>query len=88
MTRVLGLAMLAAGAAAGYFGTRALLDRERLPEQLPAPLRPGLEKTRARLLRARRSAAEVLMEVERGRRAAERELMQDYLRRTGRLEDR
>lgn len=85
---MLGLAMLAVGAAAGYFGTRALIDREHLPDRLPAPLRAGLQETRARLLRARRGAAEVLTEVERGRRTAERELMQDYLRRTGRLEDR
>ncbi len=85
--RLTTLAAMALAAAAGYFGARTLLDRESLPEQLPAAVRDPLERAGARLRRARTDAMEVLAEVEQTRAAAERELTEDFLRRVGRDDD-
>ena len=82
--RLTTLATMALGAAAGYVGARTLLDRESLPEQLPAAVRDPLERAGARLRRARADAMEVLTEVEQARAAAEQELTEDFLRRVGR----
>ena len=82
--RLTTLATMALGAAAGYVGARTLLDRESLPEQLPAAVRDPLERAGARLRRARADAMGVLTEVEQARAAAEQELTEDFLRRVGR----
>ena len=82
--RRLTLATLALGVAAGYLGARALMERETLPEQLPASVREPLERAQARLRRARAEAAEMLAEAGRVRAEAELELTAEYLRRVGR----
>ena len=81
------LATIAVGAVAGYLGARTLLERDSLPEQLPAPVRARLESAAERLRHARSEAVELLVEVGQARAAAERELTQDYLRRVGRGDD-
>lgn len=78
------LATIAIGAAAGYLGARALMEREALPERLPAPLRDPLERAGARLRRASEEAQMLLDELEQVRHAIEQELTDDYLRRVGR----
>ena len=83
--RLVTLATLALGVAAGYMGARSLMERDTaLPEELPSPVRESLERAQARLRRARSDAAEMLAEAGRARAEAERDLTADYLRRVGR----
>lgn len=80
-----GMLRLIVTAAIGYAVARALLERE-LPESIPAPVRDRLLGARTRLTRARDLAREA---IEAGTRAsidAERELMAEYHRRSGRTQ--
>ena len=82
--KLLSALALVAGTAGGFFGARRLLAQDQLPERLPARVRPGVEAARGRLLLARRRAATVIDEFERGRASAEAELLRDYHARVGR----
>ncbi len=72
-----------AAAAAGYTVASVLLERE-LPQSIPEPMRARLTEARARLVRARGLVREALQAASQATRDAERELMADYRRRSGR----
>jgi hypothetical protein len=78
---------LGAAAAAGFAVARTLLKQPEPPEKLPQPLRSRAAVAQTRLHRARNRVSEAMSAASSARHDAERELYEDYLRRTGRLEE-
>ncbi|HJM89023.1 MAG TPA: hypothetical protein QF624_05265 [Dehalococcoidia bacterium] len=75
---------LTVGASAGFFGARALMKAPELPEDVPPAIREQMQRASDHLRRARTSATEILVEMDRTQAAAEAELTEEYLRQQGR----
>jgi hypothetical protein len=74
---------MALGIAAGFAAARALLERE-VPERVPAPVREGAQRAQSALRRARAHARGALEAAREESARKQRELMEDYRRRTHR----
>jgi hypothetical protein len=82
--RLVTFLLTTAAAGAAYAAARRLLDDPALIERLPSPAQGPATGVRARLLAARDVVAEGVREGRAERDAAERELTQEYHRRSHR----
>ena len=82
--RLTSLLVLGAGLAGGFALANRLLGDEHFTDTLPEQVRPQAEQARQKLLRARSRAAAAWREADIERAQAERELLLEYERRSGR----
>ncbi len=80
------LFLLGSGIAAGFAASRALLDRPEAPQGLPEPVQERADALYGRLQRLRSRAVDAIAAGREERDTAERELHDDFLRRTHRTD--